>query len=214
MADPRNFLLNTDYPMDKIAGYRTGSFNITYNAYYGWYDGGATLSHSHGVYPLCTLVWSFNANFSPSYTETSINDINGYQVTCSSTTSNIELYGFTWNGPATIYYKIFYFLPSDANVDVASTQSSLDNFVINTDYNYPKIFMDGSFTGTSTTINHNLGYYPMVDIWTLVGSSCRRIIWSNIRPSAYNGERLTTTTLSLFNGDSTTWWYRIYADEN
>jgi len=213
MADARNFLLNTDYPMDKIAGYKTGSFNITYNTTYGWYDGQATISHSHGVYPLCTLVWSFNANFYPSYTETSINDVNGYQITCRSTTSQIEVYGWTWDGPATIYYKIFYFIPDNADIDVASTQSALDTFVINTDYNYTKLYLAGSYTGINTTIDHNLGYYPMVDIWRLVGTSCRRVIWADVKPGAYNSESLTTTALILHDGSSTTWYYRIYADE-
>ena len=54
MVDPRNFILNTDYQMDKIAGSITGSTSVSGS-------GGTatkTIPHSLGNTPLCVLKWS------------------------------------------------------------------------------------------------------------------------------------------------------------
>lgn len=213
MTDARNFLLNTNYSMDKIAGYRTGSFKLVLSSL-GSYSGEVNLSHTHGVYPLCTLVWSFNSNFSPSYTEASFIDINGVSIFCGSTTSSIKVSAFNLYSAATIYYKLFYFVPDVANIDVTSTQSSFDNFVISTDYNYMKLHMAGSLTGTNVSVTHGLGYYPAVELWKVQNGRCYKVVYNDVTSTTIEGERLSTSTLNLFSNVSTTWYYRIYADEN
>lgn len=203
--------------MDKIAGYYTGS--IVSPA--GGEGTTVTIPHTFGTYPLTTVKWSTTADFSVSYDETDIVNIGGLFIFSYSTTTNIIFSGYNNNAtPVTIYYRIYCFLPSDEDIDVTSTQSGLDDFVINTDYNYPKVFLQGNTTTNPATITHSLGYYPQVDVWYVdtTVNRCYHFTGSNIpADSVYANVTISTTYLKMFQPWHPTtikWYYRIYVDEN
>jgi len=218
MTDARNFLLNTDYPIDKIAGSLTGSMVIGANDTMS-----DIIPHSFGCYLLPLLQWSTTPDFSISYNETSTGYIQGCLMSMYTTTSNLYINGLNSTGSSiALYYRVIYFVPDNADIDVPETQSGLDNFVLNTDYNYPKLIPSLSGTvpttvATSTaTITHNLGYYPQVEVWYVPTSTSRCYHLSSGDPSyTYLDAVLTTTNIKFsYPGADCTWYYRIYVDEN
>jgi len=52
------------------------------------------------------------------------------------------------------------------NIAAASTTGNFD-FLINTNYNYPKLYLEGTADATTApiTIQHNLGFVPYVELW-------------------------------------------------
>lgn len=217
MADPRNFLLNTDYPMDKIAGYFSGSYSASGSPL------GLTIPHSLGIMPLCIMTWSLDPNFNTSYQPTGIVSVEQMYCNCYSTTTSIVLQAQKIDGGAfTVYYRIYYFLPENSTLDVPGTSTGLDNFVLNTDYNYCKVYMAGTTTGFSAEITHNLGYYPQVDVWRQLNNVNCTHVDDGDPVSGYGVNIIVTTTKINITaiasnyppGSTITWHYRIYADEN
>ena len=57
-------------------------------------------------------------------------------------------------------------MPSNADADAPYTASIADTFVLNTDYNYTKLYYDSLVpAAATTTITHNFGYRPQVMAW-------------------------------------------------
>lgn len=210
----KNTLLNSDYPIDKIIGYSVGSQTVSGSSFPD-----INVPHGFGFKPLFYIKWSTTPDFSISYEETGISfnqvSLNGY-----ADNTNIVLIPFNNTlSSVTFYYRIIYFMPSNIDVSNAQTQSSFDDFVINTDYNYTKIFSQGISSSSSVTIDHNLGYYPQVEVWyersdgRLIHLVDNYVSGSTERPQA----RVTTSQLILTNGGLVTsvvaWHYKIYLDE-
>ena len=63
-----------------------------------------------------------------------------------------------------LYYRIYGFEPSNSTAKVGKTQKDAKNFILNTDYNYCKLYKKGIVTSDSTIL-HNLGYKPFVLAW-------------------------------------------------
>ena len=216
MTDARNFLINTEYSMDKVVYIKTGSMSVPN----GTNDTVVIEAHNLPFTPLPYLVWSNTSDFSVSFT--SSDDVvypsatyQRYDIKSDST--NISIDRFNSSGSTkTVYYRIFGLAPSTASIDsvVPATSSVGDNFIINTDYNYLKL----GFSGTTTTsFTHSLGYYPVTLAWTEISGVIRpanNATASNI--SAVNsGVYVTTTQLVYDDGGSpgATIHYRIYMDE-
>lgn len=159
-VDPRDFLLNTDYELDKIILYKTGSLNN------GDYD--VSVPHGLPFTPLIFGVCAFSEDFSdpktiPYFYQTT-NDFTQFNALAFS--SDIKLSFSSTDASLTkIYYRIYAFEPTESAAKVASTSKFAEQFILNTDYNYCKLFKRGVTTGGDATIAHNLGYIPQVLAW-------------------------------------------------
>jgi hypothetical protein len=165
----KSFLLNTDFPLDKIIFKTEGSFVINS---FDFVDKMIPHGFTFGILPLGT--WSTDPNFTTSYdfgsgplggSPFAIN--NGISSDATrilvSTTNNT-------NAPVTFYYRIYAFLPADKDVVTPSTANQADTFAFSTDYNYSKLFINQIYTqpagaGGIQNVIHNLGYRPQVLCW-------------------------------------------------
>lgn len=208
-VDPRDFLLNTDYEMDKIVYFREGTLNA------GDYD--KDYPHNLPFTPLLFGVCAFNSDFSDSMSVpfqylTHDADV---AFTASANSTNVRL-SYILNGtgfPNKIYYRLYGFEPSDSHAKVGGTSKYAKNFILNTDYNYCKLFKKGT-TAPNTTIAHNLGYLPQVIAWG--ESTWTSQLWNIASPDSYVA---VTENTVVFHTPNTMYpplnkiHYRIYYDE-
>lgn len=207
-VDPRKFLLNTDYEMDKIIYFKDGNLNVG--------DYNVQIPHGLGFTPLVFGVCSFNSDFSdprsiPYSYNTNSTSI-AFNVQADSTNITIG-YTNTSGTPAKIYYRLYAFEPSNSTATIAPTNTSAKTFVLNTDYNYCKLYKKGISNGDST-IAHNLGYVPQVLAWEESGGYIVPIDTSTPEDPITN----TPTYISVSTSNITTHgygtvYYRIYYDE-
>jgi hypothetical protein len=224
MTDPRNFLLNTDYPLDKIVYMTSGSISVPNGT--SDITPGVTIPHNLPFIPLAIMLWSNTSDFEVCNESMDLAYATSYfpgpaagQIyDISADATNLSILRLNSSGSAkTVYYRIFCFAPSNADIDsvVTATQSVGSNFIINTDYNYMKLVANGILTPTSTTYTHNLGYVPRVQIWAEFtdGTIERQIEFQDVQGStaATGGVKVTTTTLEALNYTPKI-HYRIYAD--
>lgn len=159
-TNPDDFLLNTDYEMDKIVLVKEGNFTST-----------TQIPHNLNFTPLPFGVWSLDADFS------SVNPIGqldfstepGYtpilSVECSADDTNLTLNSAGNTNSQTIYYRLYAFQPNDENENVPATATKAKQFILNTDYNYCKLMKAGTFDGPNEEFEHKLGYIPQVMAW-------------------------------------------------
>ena len=209
MTDARNFLINTDYPMDKIIYMASGSFSLGANG------AGYTANVAHGLSftPLLIGTWSTSSSFTVSHecfwSGWEGVDINSIIMSISSDGTNTKLFAINGSNSAatTIYWRVYGFMPSNINLDVSYTASLSSNFQLNSDYNYTKLIPELTGIATAaatTTITHNLGYRPQVIIWIKDGMELEQ---RNI-----SGYAKVTTTTVVITAPSNDVHYRIYAD--
>lgn len=209
MADPRNFLLNTDYPLDKVVYMDSGEMNLT-----GGGGAGDSLVFAHGLTftPLLMGSWSLDSDFStskefflPTYEDT----INGIYALAFSGDTNITINAIKYSaGADVLYWRLYAFMPPSVESGAAATSSSADNFILNTDYNYTKLYLNEYYDCSSgnQTITHNFGYRPQVEAWRADDPSI--VFKENV--SGY--VEVTTTTIILTGGAGKKYYLRIYAD--
>lgn len=188
MANPTDFLLNTDYEMDKIIYFYEGSFNITNNRQT------ETIVHDLGFAPLCFGLWSTTKDFSQPHRMSGQGhgiynlDTQSYTSTFATLLSSdyTEAPGSTYDYAisidftqmsGTIYVRIYGFEPTYVFKHIASTSGHANTFILNTDYNYRKLLKKGHMeiphiSGLPygnrfdpVTVSHNLGYIPQVMLW-------------------------------------------------
>lgn len=211
--NPRNFKLNSDYPIDKVVGYSTGSVVVSaFNT--------ATPSVAHGLSyaPLYYLKWSTDPNFTISYDMPGLTNFNNYILSVDSDSTNINFFGSNNTGSSvTLYYRVLYFMPTNVNVSADETQSDLDAFVLNTDYNYTKILTQGVTAGANQNITHDLGYYPQVEVWYERVFDGKIVYVTGNLPNGTWSPVASISTTQLLLSDSTgvvsKWHYKIYVDE-
>lgn len=216
MANPRDFLLNTDYEMDKIVLVKTGSFTTT-----------TEFNHNLSFMPLVFGVWSTDSNFNSvntlgeldSSTEVGYSPILSVECVANSSTVKLTSAGNTNN--ATLYYRVYAFEPSDSSNSVPSTNTDAKEFILNTDYNYRKLMKAGVFTQAQEEFSHNLGYIPQVLAWVQWGNFGGQEV--RIQPLVFSSNQtnfnLTVTSTKIKLGDTLipgliqkVYW-RIYYDE-
>ena len=177
-VDPRDFLLNTDFEMDKIVYFKEAELMPDQ-------FGGASISHSLGIAPLVFGVWSKTKDFAiphafceAGFSEPATGKYVVETISCTSTESSINFiqYAGTESTPAPFkfYVRIFGFEPSDSHKNLPKTSFNADTFVLNTDYNYLKLYKKGvenivipsqAIAPSAITIKHNLGYRPQALFW-------------------------------------------------
>lgn len=212
IANARDFLFSTDFPIDKIIGHKEGSVSVG--------AGGSafpSVPHPFTFAPLYTIKWSTTPDFSNSYDEIGVSTVDSLQLNVQVDTSNVFFFINNATGSTvTFYYRILYFMPPDVNVTATPTAIDFEDFNLNTDYNYTKIYLEDKAVGSNATINHNLGYYPQVEVWYMRGDGklvhlVDNELFSPFKPSA----KITTSSLTL-NANSTSvsyWYYKVYIDE-
>lgn len=178
----KNFLLDTDYPLDMVVYLITGSISMSPAS-----SGLAVIPHKLSFVPLCSGSWSLTPNFSVQYeydsgTFPSSNiGISLFDQTLSLSTplfgnfpgadsTNVNILWVNNNSSAmTAYYRIYALGPPDQSVIAPYTAFSGDNFVLNTDFNYTKLYINTTqaLTASNTyTMTHNLLAVPQIGLWT------------------------------------------------
>lgn len=165
IENSREFLINSDYPMDKII-------------YFKQYDnlpGGESVSIPHNLpfIPLLFGVWSMNADFSDPRGFAGLYANFGY-VSISADSTYVHISSVT-DSPA--YIRIYAFEPSDSHADIPPTNTMAGEFILNSDYKYSKLqqalIVDYN-GGVGVSVPHNLGYKPQVMAWEEIGPSGNR----------------------------------------
>ncbi len=207
MPKPTDFLLNTDYEMDKIVLYKTGTINA------GQYD--VQINHNLPFVPLVFGIFSYNEDFSDSYSMpySYVTRDNTINVNLTANNSTVFLSYINYSGsPAKIYYRVFAFEPSDSRAKVGATSKYAKQFILNTDYNYCKLKEKGVVDALSpVTIKHDLGYIPQVLVWNESAGSAFPVQTSTPYSSGAPQARVTKDALYIYNMERG--HYRIYYDE-
>lgn len=223
LANVNNFKFNSDYPMDKIIYLKETSVAVPA---YDYND--ITIAHGLGFLPLVNAQWSTTADFANSYNiggGPNSGATRSYPTGIAADSTNIYLTTSNNTGSAvTLYFRIYGLMPDDINADVAPTASSADEFILNTDYNYPKIILNGHVNGPATgsrtdNIAHGLTYRPQVSLWITRGVRTSPYIVNQVQPSGGYLDAAVATigdtnlTLAFVNvlGPLTV-YYRIYGD--
>lgn len=209
--NPNSLNLSTDYPLDKVVGFQSGTAVIPSSPIYD-----QLIPHGLSFTPLSIAKWSFTPTFDISYDMMSV--FSSADVSMAFRTNgtylNVRAVNFT-NSNITVYWKVLYFMPSDIDQAAAFTQDSLDTFNINTDYNYTKLLKADVVSGPNATYTHGLGYYPQVEVWWEESGG-----WiTQLVESVPDSPRavLTTTQLQMISGTFLTpsrWHYRVYTEQN
>lgn len=219
--DSRDMLVSSDYPLDKIVYMGSGSIVSASGS-----STGASVPHELTYRPMIIASWSLDSDFStskdagfPQYADFSLPYL---EVTSDYTNINITPMNLT-GSTITQYWRAFGFMPPDVNEVSGFTASEADSFVINTEYNYSKLFLTAKvdLSSGNVSVPHNLGYRPQIEIWGQ----------SSFDPSILMNERygvtstdpfinrivVTNTSIEFLKGTQpglqTVYYYRIYTDE-
>ena len=217
MSDPTDFLLNTDYEMDKIVYYKSGEVmpGGTPSSYQQEYIDNFNL----GFIPLIFAVFSFTEDFSDSRMDhmTTYND--SCIITIDARMDGIVIGYANTDLNKKLYYRIYAFEPSNSTASVGKTQKDAKQFILNTDYNYCKLYKKGIVT-SDTTITHNLGYTPFVlawqeSPWTNPSPGIITPCWRSGATDSNFPDIITTNTTVTISGipNNNKVHYRIYYDE-
>lgn len=222
MANPSNMILDSDYPMDKIAYFKQGTFDPSVTE--------ILIPHNLGFAPLCFGVFSPDEDFSTPYSFSTPLDIlydQTYKIFVEvssfllSYDDHISLVNSYLTGyvQSPCYYRIYGFAPSSISPDVDFTNIDAYKLLLSSDYNYSKLYMEGEST-SSTSIMHNLGYRPQVLAWMkrrfLAGRPIEIInTFSKDYEGIITGVRVTNNamTIDFSDGWEKVFW-RIYLDES
>ena len=233
-VDPRDFLINTDYEMDKIVLVSEGVIQIDGDAQIlGSGDKREEKLIKHGL-PFNPLVFGicstnkdmkdaksmpYNSDFwfpgggTPVYIDSKIyvgvynmgdNIVVRYQIHSSVT------------DPKPFYYRIYAFEPTTSNAKVGATKGHAGTFLLNSDHNYRKLYKKGhAVAGDSVVINHNLGYIPQCMFWNELTAppNSGYVIQTDGDWITVTDKTVSFTVASGGPWDGSITHYRIYCDE-
>lgn len=202
-VDPRDFLLNTDYEMDKIVYFKEGSVSTTD-------PNDVIFPHKLNFTPLVFGICATKEDFSdsrsiPFQMQTRDSQL-FFNVFADNT--NIRISSGAYNSVNRMYYRIYAFEPSNSRAKVGATAKHAKQFILNTDYNYCKLYKAGVTNG-ATQIVHNFGYIPQTLAWRTESS------WTFPIEQALESDpsRNVTFTNNQINFPGAGIHYRIYYDE-
>lgn len=219
-----NFLITSDYPLDKIIYITSGSTSVPNSTLDA--TPGITITHSLPFTPLPIMQWSNTSDFAitnelrdADYLANYFSTGAGQSYNCTANSSTIGITRYNLSGSTkTLYYRIFCFMPSDADADseVPATASSGSNFILSTNYNYLKLVKDGILTdGGVESYAHNLGYVPRVQAWEETSGTVSRLIAAQDISGDVGTTGLHITDTELIWLNPSTYdkiHYRIYGD--
>lgn len=169
MANPSDFLFNSDYPIDQVVYMTTMSITIESGSY------GTSVTQDHGLpfRPLATGNWSTDSNFSTQVYQVGSSrqySSGAVQVDVLANDTEIQVIGVNMSSSSvTVYLHIFCFAPADWDGEEIETTASDSNvFILSTDYNYCKLIQDGYIDiaqGGTGTVAHGVSQIPQAMVW-------------------------------------------------
>ena len=210
-----NLLLDSAYPIDKIAWLHEGTMALSQGV------NSITIPHGIGAQIYPQGIWSVDGWATTQMFGASAYGTGGTlefasAVSADSTNTYADI---RYNGSATAQIRLWG-VCADSQIptlDATTTASaSRNNLVINTDNNYPKLYLEG-FATPGTTVNHGLGTIPQVDVWCF---DSYENSWHPLNDDSFGlsfglGEivKATATTLEFTTntGNYPNYYYRIYA---
>lgn len=220
----KQMLVSSDFPLDKVVYMHTRTVVIAAGSF-----NDQVFAHNLGFTPLILGQWSFDIDFTTAYDANSGPRFGSggtllFASALHSDAANITIFNTNNQGSSvTVYWRIYGLMPSTVSAIAPFTASSADDFIIDTDQNYSKLFLSGvtassGTAGSSVTVSHELGYRPQVLVWsedanyvTWVGS------YAQEGSSGNNRCRVDTSNIVLIRSSilssSTRFHYRIYLDE-
>lgn len=221
-VDQKDFIFNSDYPVDKIVWLEKGEFD-TDN--YGNFE--KTIAHKLLATPFVKGVWTYD-DWATTWMFGSVKISDGaYQVysEVGSDSTNVYLSGFVdLNAKKTIKYKIWgvwnesdtYSTEAQATAGQGSTK-----FLFNTDYNYPRLVIEG-YLDKGKTAGFNLDEIPYCDVWgymdMYIGGQNKKV-WMNWHRDGFGivyddleYVKITTTGITLRSAANSPdkIYYRVY----
>lgn len=229
MANPSDFLFNSDYQVDQVVYLK--SLHFTMGA--GSYGTGATVTHGLPFRPLPMGSWSTSSDFSSTVYEigTEMRDSYGsVQVAVDVLANETSIQAIGTNNTdssVTVYLNIFCLAPPDwSGGEIETTASDSNTFILSTDYNYCKLVKEDYIDvpqNTTVSVPHGMSTVPQALVWYVnTGGYVYQIPGSSLDGSSnasgsgdswyYVDEtNFTVINHSLITG-STRVYYRIYGD--
>lgn len=224
-SSAKQMLVSSDYPLDKIIYMHTRSVVVGAGSF-----NDQIFAHNLPFTPLILGQWSFDSNFETAYDANSGPRFSPggtllFQSILQSNSTNIVIFNTNNQGvPVTVYWRIYGLMPSTVSEVAPFTASTADDYIIDTDQNYSKLFMSGvtgfsSTLGSSVTVTHGIGYRPQVLVWTENSSHTNWTGGYSIEGSSGNNRcRVGTNDIVLIRDSvilpsATRFHYRIYIDE-
>ena len=230
LANAKNFLINSDYPLDKVVYMTSGSVIVPASDY-----NDISISHGLPFTPLVNAIYSTSSTFDIAYeynsgqvnTDLSIPSPFLYDTSDTSDATHITLRHTNYSvSPVTLYYRVYAFMPTTASAGVSFTASIADNFTINSDINYTKLILSGataysSVVSSTEVIPHGLGYKPQVMAWVenslgTVSKTFTPILDTGVMYGSgvvVDDTNVTYIRPDFMGGVAERLHYRIYADE-
>lgn len=220
----KKMVMTTDFPLDKVIFLHLGMLDLSSSLDY-------IFPNPFTFTPLIKVVWSTSPDFNTTYgvgdgplsTNPSFPFLPNLAVAKADLSSITLQFGNPGSIPSA-YIRMYAFMPSDTSSAVEPNTSAGDAFVINSEYNYSKLYRAGvtpfsSTAGSTETINHDLDYYPQIEAWYEKSGaiySMAQIFKSGGSLSTESFE-LTNSNLILrrdpFLTGSERFHYRIYLDD-
>lgn len=233
--DARDFLINTDYEMDKVIFLYDGVIQIDGDAIVLGDGTRREIKTITTGLPFCPLMFgfcSYNKDFKDSHTfpyYEGYRAVGGIPISISTDISfyvdgndnNLEV---TYDAsprvtdPKPIYYRIYGFEPTTSNAKIGKTSNRAKTFTINSSQDYRKLYKKGVVrAGETEVIKHDLGYIPQIELWSSFTWPYGEHEVYTYRIAQAEENVLTTTKTTATISCPSGWWdvvhYRIYYDE-
>lgn len=222
-VDPRDFLINTDYEMDKIVFVGEGIIQTTPGN-----EQDAYISTGLPFYPLAFGICAYDKDFKNAWSIPHSTDY--YMIGTNPVTLEAELSinvhteknmivvsykaASTASNVRPMYYRVYAFEPTTSNAKVGATKGHAGTFLLNSDHNYRKLYKKGhAMAGETVVINHNLGYIPQCRFWYDWGGQNDGFIHDYNDSLTITDKVVSFTVPSGGLLDSSILHYRVYCDE-
>lgn len=237
MPDPttaKDFILNSDYPPEKVVYKRSGTVSVNAHATHAnaqmW-----TFPHGLGFAPLCRGAYKWNTSFEPLTHWVELGTTYYLSAApmflCAAYSDDTNVYLYIWNqsgASTTISYRIVGFTDPAISASVEPLPSLGGSMLFDTDKNYLKVVGSGAVdipinsSSTIHTINHGLGYIPNCYAWVLSPSTN---YWGAVQTENFIGNTgfvsslvVSSTQLKIdffafMTAGTARFVYRIFADE-
>lgn len=227
LSNAKDFLLNSDFPQDKVVLLKSGSMSVGASST-------VTVDIPHGL-PFRPLVggnWSTSSTFSLSldygtgtFPSPSPGSLFAHTSSLTADATNVSVTSQNTTGSTTtFYYRIFGLEPSTSSAELGGTASSGDELTLSSDYNLVKLYLnayvDQAATGGSPVtqvIPHNLGYRPQVLAWKELSGIIYPLTEATPSASGYQTSvKVTTASISIIIqafAPAQRIHYRVYLDD-
>lgn len=142
MENPNNFLINTDYPLDMIVYYKFHSFKTNSSQ-----TQDITIAHSLGFAPLLFGCWSYQQDFSKSFSLLPEAYGDGQlRLSVKSDENNIYIHKYQHSPQSgkTLYLKIYGYAPTTWTGDCEPTSQSNSPLILDSDSRYASLLAAGA----------------------------------------------------------------------